>query len=832
MENNNPSNLNLENPESNDDLLTFAAEIGSSLLIQNRELEELNKALYLKIQNITNDNISIGNQYKDLENINQTLRSRIQFLENENKAIHSKLKLQIKGENEIKDNLYLQKEKEILYLNSEILNKDNDIKKSKEKINKLSDLCQIQKNEILALQIDQEKLKKQNLTLEKLKDEKAEYRNSLENLENDFNKLDNENIELKESLNNLNETIDKKSKIISKYNSLNTGILKELEKILIKSMNINDENNNNAKKDKESLLFNININSLLSDVNSDMNEMIKYFFDITKLKLEVVLYEEIKNQELSESEENNNTVISTTTHRYHNNDDNNNNSFNNNNTASGNDETAYSHSFESNSIYNSSIVSNEVILDPQYDMKSLYSIESAGASNDEKEEQLDNGINNDNELRDENDYNKLRTNYENESSMEEKEYFEKIYLYVSKYMSQNNIQISDKLNIPVFENLKLIIRNTYLNLINVIVKSVNINQEQKSKNRMSDIDDVTSSSWLIYPLSLQYLKLLVFTYDIENSIIKKVTANQCKDNINVIKQLKDELNSIKRTSRNLEDKIKLSKLKRRSKNLNRLSQEFDSYNLRNLERQYLYGELSLKNNESSDEEFREFVSNVITKNEKEEMNKNNKLKNNDKDEKATTITSNVVQHNSSNIHLENIDENEILLNHQVNTKIEKENNSEIINDNEINEKIHDEVKNENKIDNNMDTEKSDLNENHKNKDIYNTGMIEINNEKISEKSDSNLNSNNDEISKNNQSNIISINDETKDNTVNEENSSLKTDANKDDDVEKKVIKEENFNKIKITEKDDNNSKNVDNELSSKGSKYSFIYSLIFDVTKI
>jgi len=279
MEYKSPINTGIPNQGSTEDLLTFAAEIGSSLLIQNRELEEINKALSLKIESLSNDNTSIVNQVKDLEIINESLKSRIIYLEEENKNFHSKLKFQIKGENDINENLYLQKEKEILNLNSEIENKDNDIKKAKDKINKLNDICQMQSDEILALQVDQEKWRKQNLTLEKLKEEKNEYRNSLESLEFDFTKLDQENIELKESLNNLNETIDKKNKTITNYNSLNTEILKELEEIIYKSINVNEENNDNFKKrKKEYFLFNIDINNKISDLKGDINEMIKSFF--------------------------------------------------------------------------------------------------------------------------------------------------------------------------------------------------------------------------------------------------------------------------------------------------------------------------------------------------------------------------------------------------------------------------------------------------------------------------------------------------------------------------------------------------------------------------
>ncbi|ORX85411.1 hypothetical protein BCR32DRAFT_265684 [Anaeromyces robustus] len=611
MENDNPINSG-----STEQLLTFAAEIGSSLLIQNRELEELNKTLSLKIDNLTNDNLSISNQYQELENINHSLRTRIQYLEEENEHIHNKLKFQIKEENNIKDNLFLQKENKIYQLSLEIEDKDNDIKKAKNKIKDLTDICQQQKEDILKLQEEHEESIKQNIVLERLKDEKKEYRNSLESLEIDYNRLDQENNDLKESLDKINEKMDEKSKIIANYNNINTNVLKELENIILSSMNIKeDKENSNSptkiKKKEECLIFSINSNNLASEnLNDDVNEMIKCFFDISKFKLISILYEEITNQELSEM--NNETIVSSTSQRNH-----------NNINISGNDDTVYSHSFDSDSVYATSIGENEVILDPNFDMNSLYTPIS------EKHSDLEN---NDDEgcdsMTHENIRKKNNSSY-NENIMEEKEYLAKIYEEISKYIKNINSKDIKRISIPIFEKLKLNIRNTYLNLISIIVKSISIDKEKNKRNN-DDSNDVVSSSWLIYPLSLQYFKLLIYIFDIENSIIKEITVNQTNDNKKMVKQLRDELNSIKRSSRDLEDKIKLSKLKRRSKNLNRLSQEFDNYNLKNLERQFYYNDTPFKDqNESEDESFKKFISDLIEKNENEEkLKKSKQIENN------------------------------------------------------------------------------------------------------------------------------------------------------------------------------------------------------------
>ncbi|OUM65469.1 hypothetical protein PIROE2DRAFT_7488 [Piromyces sp. E2] len=610
MEDDNPIN---SNTKSTEELLTFAAEIGSSLLIQNRELEELNKTLSRKIDNLTNDNVAIGSQYKDLEEINRSLKSRIQYLEDENNHIYNKLKLQIQGENDIKDNLFLQKEKEIFQLNSEIENKDNIIKKARETINELNNLCQKQKDEILELQIDQEESKIQNKALEKLKEEKKEYRSSLENLEIDFNKLDQENIELKDSLDNMNVLIDIKNKTITKYNSLNTGILKELEKIILNSMNMKQDNNLKTEKFEENFIFNINIDNLPLDLNTDINEMLKCFFEINKLKLENILYEEISIQENMGN--NNDTVISTPVRR------------NNNTMISENDETVYSQSFDSE-VCNKSMDSNEIILDPQFEMNSLYSPTSAISydEKDEKDEKVEhtnkNPTNNDsifNNIVDD----KFLNIKNKDTLMNEKEYITKIYDYVSQYINQNNL-LSKKIKIPVFEKLKENIRNTYLNLINIIVTQENNKLDQIKDIDVKNTDEIASSSWLIYPLSLHYYKLLIYINDIENSIIKEINVNQSNETKKKIKQLKDELNSIKRTSRDLEDKIMISKLKRRSKNINRLSQEFDNYNIKNLEKQYNYNDTSMNNGKDDDEDFKKFISNLITKNEDEEKRKKDK----------------------------------------------------------------------------------------------------------------------------------------------------------------------------------------------------------------
>jgi len=527
------------NPGSTEELLTFAAEIGSSLLIQNRELEEINKNLSLKVENLTNDHLAISNQYQELESINQSLRSRIQFLEEENGHIHNKLKFQIKGENDLKDNLYLQKEREIYQLNSEIEQKDNDIKKAKEKITELIDTCKKQKNEILKLQEDQEDNFKQHIALEKLKDEKKEYRNSIENLELDVSKLDIENNELKESLNKTNEVLNDKNKIITKYNFINTEILKELEKIITNSMNIKQDKISLEKKEKkeEHFLFGIHIDNLTVDIKGDINEMVKCFLDITKLKLEAILYDEITNKE--QSEDDNNNVIKS--HKY------------NNNSMSGNDDTIYNYSFDSGSAYEPSISSDEIILDPNFDMNSIYSgISSMSKTENDRNSDIDVSPRDEifdtliHENKDGDDENKKIS--DKEYKIEEKEYLLAIYQDVIKYINTHKPKNSKKINIPLFEKLKLNIRNTYLNLINIIVISISNDKEKKKQKEISDnnaydIDRTTSFSWLIYPLSLHYYKLLIYLNDIENSIIKKINVNQFIENKKTVKQLKDELNS-------------------------------------------------------------------------------------------------------------------------------------------------------------------------------------------------------------------------------------------------------------------------------------------------
>jgi len=604
--------INSTNLKSNEELLTSEQEIDYSLLIRNRELEEINKNLSLKIENLENEQLAISRQCQELKSINQSLKKRIHFLEEENEQIHNKLKFQIKEENNIKEDVFFQKEKEIYQLTIEIEQKDIDIKKAKEKIDELSNICKKQNDEILRYQISQKENKKQHITMEKLEGEKKKYRNDLEILESDVSKLDKENNKLMESLNIANEALNDKNKMVTKYNFINTEILKELEKISINSSDIKQANDSSTMErnvKEEHFLFGIHIDNLITDIKGDIIEMVKYYLNITKLKLEEILYEEIINQEQLSDDIYSETFHIIKPEKY------------NRTSISGN------HSFDSDSMYITSCSSEEIILDSNFNINSISNrILAVPETKNESHSDLEAC------LYDENfDYliyrNKTEDdNYEKKDDekyrIKENEILSKLYVEVINNINQYYQKNSKTIRIPVFEKLKLHIRNTYLTLVDLIVKSKKNKNESEDDKKLPDnivqnINKEVSSSWLIYPLSLHYYKLLIYINDIENSIIKRININQFNENMKKVKQLKDELNSSKRLSKDLEDKIKIYKLKRKSKNMKRLSQEFDNYNMKNLERQLLYNDASFKNTDlnklNDNDKVNNFISDLIGK---------------------------------------------------------------------------------------------------------------------------------------------------------------------------------------------------------------------------